>query len=81
LVLNERWEGLQAVSVRRSTSFFRRYGLIALQKVKDNAKEMSALLAQFRSGDLSSSAFCEQHQINKHTFRYWLYRTKSFTSI
>jgi len=29
--------------------------------MRRNAKEMSALLAQFRSGDLSSSAFCEQH--------------------
>jgi hypothetical protein len=48
--------------------------------MRRNAKEMNTLLAQFRSGDLSSAAFCEQHQINKHTFRYWLYRTKPSSS-
>jgi transposase-like protein len=45
--------------------------------MRRNAAQMADLVAQYRAGDRSLLSFCELHNINKHTFRYWLSRCRS----
>lgn len=46
--------------------------------MRRNAKEVYALLDQLLSGDMSTAAFCEQHQINKYTFRNSAHAQREF---
>lgn len=44
--------------------------------MRRNAAAMSNLVTQYREGDTKIHTFCDQHQINIHTFRYWLSKIK-----
>jgi hypothetical protein len=40
--------------------------------MRRNATLMADLVTQYHAGDISLISFCQLHNINKHTFRYWL---------
>jgi len=43
-----------------------------MSKRKANREKWYALIKEYESGDQHQTDFCRDHQINKHTFAYWL---------
>jgi len=47
---------------------------------KARREQMSELVHQWQQSDLSQQAFAELHQINVHTFRYWIHKARKSAS-
>ena len=43
-------------------------------------EQMLELVHQWQQSDLSQKAFAELHQINVHTFRYWIHKARKTSS-
>ena len=47
---------------------------------KARREQMLDLVHQWQQSDLSQKAFSELHQINVHTFRYWIHKARKTSS-
>ena len=46
---------------------------------KERQKQMQALVEQWQQSDYSQREFARMHQINYHTFRYWIAKLQKTT--